>query len=346
MSDDADVLEVARGWRAEGLGVALATVVGTWGSAPRPAGSLLAVNERGDFAGSVSGGCVEAAVITEAGLALADGRARLLEYGVSNERAFEAGLACGGRIQVHVQRLGDEDVLAPLLAAISARRPVVLATDLARGGLRLVDPLMPDRAVEPGLAAAAQAAVARDESTRGEAPGGAWLVRPFVPPTRLVIFGAVHVAQALAPMARLAGLEPVVVDTRPAFATEARFEGVPMICAPADQALARVGLDRHTAVVTLTHRPELDDAALAAALRSEAFYVGALGSRKTQAARRERLRGLGFGDGDLARIHGPVGLAIGARSPAEIAVAILAELVAALRATPQAPRTGPEVAIG
>ena len=241
MSDDADVLEVARGWRAEGLGVALATVVSTWGSAPRPAGSLLAVNERGDFAGSVSGGCVEAAVITEAGLALADGRARLLEYGVSDQRAFEAGLACGGRIQVHVQRLGDGAFLAPLLAAISTRRPVVLATDLARGGLRLLDPLAPDRAVEPGLAAAALAAVARDESARVEAPGGAWFVRPFVPRTRVVIFGAVHVAQALAPLARLAGLEPVVVDTRPAFATAARFEGVPIVCAPADQALAGSG---------------------------------------------------------------------------------------------------------
>jgi len=331
MSDDADVLGLARGWRAEGLGVALATVVSTWGSAPRPAGSLLAVNERGEFAGSVSGGCVEAAVIAEAGLALAEGRARLLDYGVSDERAFEVGLACGGRIQVLVQRLGSDAVLAPLLEAIAARRPMVLATDLARGGLWLVDPGAPDHALEPGLAAAAAAAVERDESARVEAPGGAWFVRPFIPRTRVVIFGAVHVAQALAPMARQAGLEPVVVDTRPAFATASRFEGVPVVCAPPDQAMARVGLDARTAVVTLTHRPELDDAALAAALRSDAFYVGALGSRKTQAARRERLRGLGFGDADLARLHGPVGLAIGARSPAEIAVAILAEIVAELR---------------
>jgi xanthine dehydrogenase accessory factor len=174
-----------------------------------------------------------------------------------------------------------------------------------------------------------------------EAPGGAWLVRPFNPRARVIVFGAVHVAQALAPMARLAGLEPVVVDTRPAFATEARFEGLPIVCAPPDQALAGLGLDRRTAVVTLTHRAELDDVALAAALRSDAFYVGALGSRKTQAARRERLRALGFGDEDLARIHGPVGLAIGARTPAEIAVAILAEIVAELRAPGRARSYGP-----
>jgi len=152
------------------------------------------------------------------------------------------------------------------------------------------------------------------------------------PRVRVVIFGAVHVAQALAPMAKLAGWEPVVVDARAAFATEARFQGVPLVCGPPDQALARAGLDGRTALVTMTHKPELDDAALSTALRSRAFYLGALGSRKTQAARRERLRALGFGDADLARIHGPVGLAIGARSPAEIAVSILAEIVAVLRA--------------
>jgi xanthine dehydrogenase accessory factor len=132
-------------------------------------------------------------------------------------------------------------------------------------------------------------------------------------------------------MARLAGLEPQVADTRPAFASEARFPGVPLACDRPDRIMAGLALDRRTAVVTLTHRPELDDQALAAALRSPAFYVGALGSRKTQAARRERLRAMGFSEADLGRIHGPVGLAIGASSPAEIAVAILAEIVSALR---------------
>jgi xanthine dehydrogenase accessory factor len=331
MTDDSDVLAAARGWREGGLGVALATVVSTWGSGPRPAGSLLAVNGQGAFAGSVSGGCVEAAVIAEARLALADGRPRLLDYGVTNERALEVGLACGGRIRVQVQRLDDGAVLDQLLDAIGARRPVVLAIELARGEAWLVDPLAPDRGLEPALVAAAREALQRDASALVECGGAAWFLRAFNPGVRLIIFGAVHVAQALAPMARLAGLEPLVVDTRPAFASEARFAGVPLACDQPDRALARIGLDRRTAVVTLTHRPELDDEALAAALRSEAFYVGALGSRKTQAARRERLRGLGFGDTDLNRIRGPVGLAIGASSPAEIAVSILAELVSVLR---------------
>jgi xanthine dehydrogenase accessory factor len=331
MIDELDVLSAARGWLSEGLGVALATVVSTWGSGPRPVGSLLAVNGHGGFAGSVSGGCVEAAVIAEARLAIADGRPRLLDYGVTDAQAFEVGLACGGRIRVQVQRLDDGAALERLLAAIGARRPVVLAFALERGEARLVDPLAPEPGLEPALEAAAREALQRDVSAVVEAGGAAWFVRAFNPGVRLIVFGAVHVAQALAPMARLAGLEPLVADTRPAFASEARFPGVPLACDRPDRIMAGLALDRRTAVVTLTHRPELDDQALAAALRSPAFYVGALGSRKTQAARRERLRAMGFSEADLGRIHGPVGLAIGASSPAEIAVAILAEIVSALR---------------
>jgi xanthine dehydrogenase accessory factor len=338
MTDDLQVLAAARGWRADGLGVALATVISTWGSAPRPAGSLLAVNQAGGFEGSVSGGCVEAAVISEALQALADGRPRVLEYGVTDQRAFEVGLACGGTVRVQVQRLGDDRVLGPLLAAVAARRPVVLATALARGEVVLVDPGAPDPSLAPGLAAAALAGLERDRSSAVEVAGDAWFLRAFSPRVRVVMVGAVHVAQALAPMVRLMGWEPAVVDPRAAFASAERFGDVPTVCAWPDEGLARVGLDRRTALVALTHRPELDDAALAAALRSDAFYVGALGSRKTQAARRERLRELGLEDADLARIHGPVGLAIGSRSPPEIAVAILAEIVAVLRQPAPAPQ--------
>ncbi len=331
MSDDLDVLRRAQAWGADGLGVSLATVVTTWGSAPRPAGSLLAANERGEFAGSVSGGCVETEVIREARRAIADGEPRSLRFGVSDERAFEVGLACGGTIEVHVARLGRGAVLEPLLARIAARDPVVLATDLATGDVELVDPRARGEAIDAALAEAAREAAERDATGRVEAGGRAWLLRPFNPAIRVVVCGAVHVAQALVPMIRLAGYDAVVVDPRRAFATEARFGNVPIACAWPDEALARIGLDRRTAVVTLTHDPKLDDPALAAALRSEAFYVGALGSRISQAARRDRLRAMGFGDAELARIHGPIGLPIGARSSAEIAVAILAEMVAELR---------------
>jgi xanthine dehydrogenase accessory factor len=349
VSDDVGVVRRAQAWAEDGLDVALATVVSTWGSAPRPAGSLLAATARGEFEGSVSGGCVEGAVIREARAAIADGRPRLVEYGVSDAQAREVGLACGGAIRVFVQQLAGAAVLPPLLARAAARAPVVAALDLTRGALAVLDPAAP-AAAAPSLGSAAEgapadvAAAARDAADRDaptllDRPGGAWFLRPFVPPVRVVVFGAVHIAQALAPMIRLAGWEAVVVDPRRAFATPARFEGVRLEHGWPDEALPRIGLDRRTAVVTLTHDPKLDDPALAAALRSEAFYVGALGSRRSQAARRERLRDLGVPDAARGRLHGPVGLAIGARSPAEIAVSIVAEIVSVLRAAaPAAPR--------
>lgn len=224
------------------------------------------------------------------------------------------------------------DVLAGLLAAIAAKKPVVLATELASGEARLVFPFDPEPGLDPALARAAREASERDESVKLEAGKGGVFLRVFNPPVRVVIVGAVHIAQSLAPMIPLAGYEVVVVDPRRAFATEARFEGIPLVREWPDEALARLGLDRRTAVVTMTHDPKIDDPALAAALRSDTFYVGALGSKKTQAARRDRLRAMGFSEAALARIHGPVGLPLGARSPGEIAVSILSQLVGALRA--------------
>lgn len=228
------------------------------------------------------------------------------------------------------------DVLAALVAALAAKRPVVLVTRLETGDARLLDPFSPMAGEPPDVAAAAREAALRDTSAVLEAREGRLFLRAYLPPVRLVVIGAVHVAQALAPMARLAGYEVIVVDPRRAFATEARFEGVRLERAWPDEALARLGLDRRTAVVTLTHDPKIDDPALVAALRSDAFHVGALGSRKTQAARRERLARAGVPEAALARLRGPVGLALGARTPGEIAVSILAELVGALRAGPAA----------
>lgn len=221
--------------------------------------------------------------------------------------------------------------LEALLADVAGKRAVVLATGLASGETLLVHPFDAREGGDPALREAAREAAVDDASRRVELGGAPWFLRVYNPPVRVVIVGAVHVAQALAPMVKLAGYDPVVVDPRRAFATPERFAGIAVEAAWPDEALARVGLDRRTAVVTMTHDPKIDDPALAAALRSDAFYVGALGSRKTQAARRERLRAEGFGDDALARIHGPVGLPLGAVSPGEIAVSILSELVQALR---------------
>jgi xanthine dehydrogenase accessory factor len=323
VSGETEPLERALAWLADGRRVALCTVVGTWGSSPRPAGSLLAVRDDGRFEGSVSGGCVEGAVVTAALAVLTSGTPRLLDFGVSDAEAWEAGLACGGQLSVFLEPAAD----AALLRRLLAERPIALVTDLAGGGHRLVT--ADSAGADPATAALAKRALAADECLRIEAGGSPAFVTVFNPPARLVIVGAVHVAQALAPMAALAGFAVAVIDPRNSFASPERFPEVSLVHDWPDDAVARLAPDPRTAVVVLSHDPKLDDPALEAALRSPAFYIGALGSRKTQAARRQRLAALGFGDADLARIHGPVGLDLGGRKAAEIAVAILAQIIAA-----------------
>jgi xanthine dehydrogenase accessory factor len=234
------------------------------------------------------------------------------------------------------------ETLKSLQDEVRARRAVVLITGLTSGTQRLLyldRPDQPDDAA-PEVLAAARAAVQRDQPTLLEPPDVATseplFVHPFCPPVRLLIVGAVHIAQPLSQLAALAGLEVTVIDPRTAFSTEARFPGVTLVALWPGQALDELRPDRRTAVVTLTHDPKLDDPALERALRSDAFYIGSLGSGKTHAARLTRLRGRGFTDEDLARIRGPVGLKIGARSPAEIGVSILAQLIETLRAEPAA----------
>lgn len=225
------------------------------------------------------------------------------------------------------------EVLFQLRRDLASKRAVVLATDLGTGEGRLVYPFekAAGGAADEPLRAAAREAAERDQSATVSLAGGEVFLRVFNPPLRLFIVGAVHIAQALGRMAQLAGYDVLILDPRRAFASPERFQGVPLSTEWPDEAMARLGLDRRSAVVTMTHDPKIDDPALAAALRSEAFYLGALGSRKTQAARRERLREMGFADADLSRIHGPVGLSIGAVSTGEIAASILAELVGCLR---------------
>ncbi|MEX2008706.1 MAG: XdhC family protein [Dongiaceae bacterium] len=207
---------------------------------------------------------------------------------------------------------------------------MAVATDLATGAQALVQDadISGDLDLDADTLAAAHARLAEDRSGMIEAGGRRLFLHVFNPPARLILVGAVHIAQALAPMAALAGYGVAVIDPRRAFASDARFPDVALIGDWPDEAMAALSPDRRTAVVTLTHDPKLDDPALQVALRSDAFYIGSLGSRRTHAARLERLRAAGFGDSELARIHGPVGLAIGAASPAEIAVSILAQITA------------------
>lgn len=231
----------------------------------------------------------------------------------------------------------DRRILDEILQAGRDKRPVVLATDLADGTQTLLDLTLPDRAGElADLYRAAWEASRADRSTTVELPDGR---RIFLnvqnPPLRMLIVGAVHISQALAAMARIAGYDVTIIDPREAFASAERFPDLTLSHAWPDEAMADLRPDRRTAIITLTHDPKLDDPALEAALRSDCFYIGALGSRKTHAARLERLARAGFDAQAMARIHGPIGLAIGARSPAEIAVAIMAQVTQCLRQPPQ-----------
>ncbi|MBT0956364.1 XdhC family protein [Alphaproteobacteria bacterium KMM 3653] len=312
--------EVALRWHRAGAGAALATVVQTWGSAPRPVGSQLAISGAGEIAGSVSGGCVEGAVVAEALEALGDGQPRLLEYGVSDDDAFSVGLACGGTIRVLVEPVGSamaEALLVELCEARGARRGMAYVVNTADWSRRLTG--------------AGEFAERFRADRSGFEEDGATFVCVHNPPLRMMVVGAVHIAQPLVQMARMAGYDPMVVDPREAFASEGRFPGERLSHEWPDEALQAAGLDGRTAVVTLTHDPKLDDPAIEAALRSEVFYLGCLGSTRTHAKRLERLAAQGFGAQDLARIHGPVGLDIGAKSPAEIAVSIMAEVTQTLR---------------
>ena len=225
------------------------------------------------------------------------------------------------------------ETLHAILAAREAKRPAVLVSELDSGVQRLFYADAPDvSGLDPTVRAACLEALRADRSrTLADEGGGSLFLQVFNPPLRMVIVGAVHITQALAPMAALLGYEVTVVDPRRAFATDERFPGVAVDTDWPDDALRRLSPDRRTAVVTLTHDPKLDDPALEVALSSDAFYIGSLGSRRTHAARVERLRARGFDEPALARIHGPIGLTIGAKSPAEIATAVTAEITARLR---------------
>ncbi len=313
-----DIPETALAWHRDGRGAVLATVVETWGSAPRPVGSQLAISAGGEIAGSVSGGCVEGAVVAEAMEALDDAKPRLLTYGISDDDAFAVGLACGGTIRILLEPVGSallEGVLADLVAARADRRAVALVVDTDNW----------QRAWIPAPGDFADR-FAMDRSGFE----GSRFVAIHNPPLRLIVVGAVHVAQPLIQMARLARYDPYLVDPRSAFASDARFPGEVISTDWPDAALTEIGLDARTAVVTLSHDPKIDDPAIETALASDVFYLGSLGSKRTHGKRLERL-GARFDDGALARIHAPVGLDIGAKSPAEIAISILAELTERLR---------------
>lgn len=320
--------EYARLRASEPVGRAVVTSV--WGSAPQAEGATMLVTASGKMAGSVSGGCVETAVVEEVRAAMARGTGRIVRYGISDERAWEVGLACGGSLEVLVEPAVPEAVLA----AAQGPGGVVVATvlDGAELGRRVsFEDSGPVDATD--LGSAAREALKSGRSRKVRLPVGGIetdvFLEVFPRPPRLVIFGGVHVAAALVPLARALGYWTVVADGRAGFLTRERFpDADQLILGWPDAAFAQAGIDSATAVAVLTHDPKFDDPALMIALRSPAMYVGAIGSKKTQAARRERLREAGLTEAQVGRLFGPIGLDLGGRSPAETALAIMAEIVA------------------
>lgn len=308
--------EQALAWIAAGKQVALATVVETWGSAPRPVGSQLAISGEMEIAGSVSGGCVEGAVVEAAIETLADGIPQVLEYGVSDDQAFAVGLACGGKIRVLVEPIGlgngpAVSLLEKLVQMRAARQAATYLVNLVNWERSVIAPTA-DHAV-------------RFTSGKSGFEGDTF-VNIHNPPLRLVVVGAVHIAQPLLQMANLTGFDTVLVDPRSAFATPDRFPDQRIVADWPDVALRAESLDARTAVVTLSHDPKIDDPAILTALESDVFYLGCLGSTRTHAKRLARLAHV-----NADKIHAPVGLSIGAKTPAEIAVSVMGEIVERLR---------------
>jgi xanthine dehydrogenase accessory factor len=334
MSDAPHILGIAQEWAHSGHAVAIGTVVKTWGSAPRPAGSVIAIRDDGAFEGSVSGGCVEGEVIARAQETIASGRSQRLEFGIADELAWSVGLACGGKIEIYLEALGGQfshDGLATIMTAYGKSQAVVRAVTLHGIQEKLVIP----GAATDALGEVALRAARSDHCEIVEIDGEDWFVAIFNPQLDLVIVGAAHIAQPLARMAELCDYRVRIIDPRTAFATSDRFPRVAISHDWPDEALAKAPLSARSALVALTHDPKIDDPALRVALASPCFYVGALGSRKTHANRLARLAAHGIESAALARIKGPIGLAIGAASPAEIAVAILAQITQELRLAAQ-----------
>jgi xanthine dehydrogenase accessory factor len=285
--------------------MALVTVISTWGSAPRPRGSHMLVHHDGRFEGSVSGGCIEGDVLALAVEVMAGAGAQRRTYGVSDGMAWEVGLPCGGTIEILVQPLAEDGFPPDLFDRIDDARAsgetLTIATDIDSGRSRLAE-----------------------SDTDG------LFLNHYAPPRRLFIIGAVQIAQSLAVIAQTLGIHPIVIDPRARFLTGERFPGVELDDRWPDEAIAAWRPDKASAVVTLSHDPKIDDPALIAALSCPTGYIAALGSRRSHAARRERLAAAGFDEGAIGRIEGPAGIDIGALGTAEIALSIAAGMVKAL----------------
>ena len=308
MTEIDDILTPMSVWLKEKRKVALATVISTWGSAPRPVGGQMAIDSNGEIIGSVSGGCIEGAVINEGINSINDGKLRIKDYGISNDMAWEVGLACGGELKILIQPLNLEDkIVYSIVENIKNREPTKLIINCLTGSRHIDNSIINQ--------------ISSYDKIKEE------FIHVIDPKPRLFIVGAVHIAQALISLAKTADFEIILIDPRDHFATKDRFPNCKIINEWPDTALSNFILDKSTHLVTLTHDPKIDDPALIYTLKKDIGYIGSLGSKKTHNKRCERLIDIGFCQSDLSKIHGPIGLNIKAKTPAEIAISIMAEII-------------------
>ncbi|MEV6346273.1 XdhC/CoxI family protein [Actinoplanes sp. NPDC051851] len=333
IADRARMREIAgqlAAWRAEGTAFAVATVVHTWRSAPRPPGAAMAVSEHGEVVGSISGGCVEGAVYAACEEVIETGKPQQLTYGVSDGDALSVGLTCGGTIEVLVQPALEG--IDAVLDLVETGRPVATASIpgafLAVAGDRVTGTLG-DPELDRSAAQQAAGHLAHGTTAMVQACDREVFVQSYAPPPRMLVFGAIDFAAAVARIGRFLGYRVTVCDARPVFATAARFpEADEVVVAWPHRYLAATEVDERTVICVLTHDPKFDVPLLEVALRTPAGYIGAMGSRRTCADRVTRLRAAGLAETELSRLRAPIGLDLGARTPEETAVAVAAEITA------------------
>ena len=300
---DFKIFDEASNWENTGTEMALAIVLKTWGSSPRQPGSMMLIREDGHLVGSVSGGCVEGAVVVGSRQIMKENKTELMEFGVADEDAWSVGLSCGGKISVFVcpRNRIEEGLFQKLCNVKNSRESIILECDIQKGSISIIN----------------------DKATENE---NVFNIKVTAKP-RLLIVGAVHISQHLIPMAKEAGFDVLLIDPRSHFGTSERFPEVEVSNDWPDEALKKIKLSDKDCLVTLTHDPKIDDPALQIALASPLFSICCLGSKRTHAARKNRLLNSGITEQQFDRIHGPAGLDINAKTPAEIAVSILAELI-------------------
>ena len=308
MNDVDDILTPTSIWLKQNRRIALATVISTWGSSPRPVGGQMAIDQNGEIIGSVSGGCIEGAVISEGINSIKDGKSRIKDYGITNDMAWEVGLACGGELKVLIQPLDLEDNIVYSIVDLIKKREIVKLRIDCSTGFRIIDNTI-------------------DNQTSYFDKSKNQFIHIIDPKPRLFIIGAVHIAQALVSLADVADYEIILIDPRNHFATKDRFPNCKIINEWPDIALSNFDLDKSSHLVTLTHDPKIDDLALIYCMKNNFGYIGSLGSKKTHNKRCKRLLEKGFNQIELSKIHAPIGLDIKAKTPAEIATSILAEII-------------------